>query len=188
MTLPGAFASRPSSMRGSRIRTRRPRCGASLVEIIITLVILGMLAALVIPKFSRAAPGSRPDLRDQLTRLRVAIELYRNDHGRYPGRVHGRSGAADAQTFAAQLTQYSDDDGATSPTYTARFRHGPYLRGQIPPLAAPGGAAGVWLLTGHEVPNYRPQPDIGWVYNCDTGDIAANSNARDESGVRLDTY
>lgn len=190
---PGGFGRRRNRRTASpRVRQVRPAPGASLVEIVITLLILGLLAALVIPRFSRAAPESRPDLRENLRRFRVAIELYRQDHGRYPGRTAaaGRDEPPAPAVFVAQLTEFSDRDGVTSPARSERFRFGPYLRRPIPPLGAPPDfeAVGVLVIHGDEVPAFRALPGIGWVYNRDTGDIAANSNAHDESGTPLDRY
>ncbi len=168
------------------------RRGASLVEVVITLLILGLLAALVVPRLSRATSESCPDLRENLRRLRVAIELYRQDHGRWPGRAANATepGPHGEALFVAQLTSFSDADGATSPVRSERFRYGPYLKGAIPPVGTPPdpGASGVCMIDGPVVPRYRVAPGVGWVYNRDTGDIAANTNGRDGNGTRLDTY
>ncbi len=57
--------------------SRRARHGFSLIEILIVVVILGILAAIVIPQFTDAAEeASRSNLQSQLQTLRSQIELW----------------------------------------------------------------------------------------------------------------
>ncbi len=57
--------------------SRRARHGFTLIEILIVVVILGILAAIVIPQFTdAAAEASRSNLQSQLQTLRSQIELY----------------------------------------------------------------------------------------------------------------
>ncbi len=57
--------------------SRRVRQGFTLIEILIVVVILGILAAIVIPQFTDAAgEASRSNLQSQLQTIRSQIELY----------------------------------------------------------------------------------------------------------------
>ncbi len=57
--------------------SRRARHGFTLIEILIVVVILGILAAIVIPQFTdAAAEASRSNLQSQLQTVRSQIELY----------------------------------------------------------------------------------------------------------------
>ncbi len=57
--------------------SRRARHGFTLIEILIVVVILGILAAIVIPQFTdAAAEASRSNLQSQLQTLRSQIELW----------------------------------------------------------------------------------------------------------------
>ncbi len=57
--------------------SRRVRQGFTLIEILIVVVILGILAAIVIPQFTDAAgEASRSNLQSQLQTVRSQIELY----------------------------------------------------------------------------------------------------------------
>ncbi|MCK4342851.1 MAG: prepilin-type N-terminal cleavage/methylation domain-containing protein, partial [Phycisphaerae bacterium] len=88
--------------------------GVSLIELIIALVILALLAALAIPRFSRAAaqPDEGAILRAHLKVLRVAIERYYQDHDVFPGcHADGLNPAGSEAAFIAQLTKFSDERG-----------------------------------------------------------------------------
>jgi general secretion pathway protein G len=58
------------------------RPGFTLVEILIVVVILGIMAAIVIPRFSGAADESRKaSLASQLSSIRGQIQLFTIEHG-----------------------------------------------------------------------------------------------------------
>ncbi len=57
--------------------TRRVRQGFTLIEILIVVVILGILAAIVIPQFTDASQeAARSNLSSQLQTVRSQVELY----------------------------------------------------------------------------------------------------------------
>ena len=59
------------------LQRQRVRLGFTLIEILIVVVILGILAAIVIPQFTDASQeASRSNLQTQLQTLRSQIELY----------------------------------------------------------------------------------------------------------------
>jgi general secretion pathway protein G len=67
------------------------REGFTLVEILIVLVILGILAAVVVPRYSSASAESREvATKEQLRQMRTMIELYKTQHdGKLPDLVSG---------------------------------------------------------------------------------------------------
>jgi len=79
---------RPSQSGASRLRRRR--AGFTLIEIMVVIVILGVLAALVVPKIM-----SRPDearivaARQDISSIMQALKLYRLDNSRYPTTEQG---------------------------------------------------------------------------------------------------
>ncbi len=169
-------------------------CAVSLVEVLIALVLLGIVAALTIPHLGQAA--TRPDeglvLHEDLQILRVAIERYYQDHHAYPGaQGDGENAGGTAAAFANQLTRYTDDAGHASEIRNATHRFGPYLRDGIPPcpVAPRLGMAGVHVEGDAMAPRFVPDdPNAGWSYNCETGQITANSNQGDGAGREYQNY
>ncbi len=164
----------------------------SIVELIVVVVILGVLAAMAIPRFSEGATGdAEAELKTRLAVLRTAIALYYDDHGAYPGqRPAGATAAArTAAAFIRQLTQPAE--GHASSARSEAFCYGPYLRRAVPacPVSSPRPSAGIFVVAGPAVPTYdQSARPAGWVYNCDTGYIAANSDGVDATGARYDSY
>jgi general secretion pathway protein G len=101
-------------------RTRKG--GFTLVEILIVVIILGILAAIVIPQFTSASQDARKNsLVSQLQTLRSQLELYKLQHlDQLPSTLIGGSPAW------TQMTVKTDASGATG-TSTA-FPFGPYLQ------------------------------------------------------------
>lgn len=151
------------------------RRGISAIELLIVLVILGLVAALAIPQFSRASDETREQaLRRTLATLRTAIDLYHADYGRYPG-SSSESGDGSGSS-AALLQQLAHRNGGKL-----------YLRDGLP--ASPvGRGGGVEIVRGDALPAFSPESHADWIYNCDTGYIVANSDAIGSDGLRFDRY
>jgi general secretion pathway protein G len=101
-------------------RTRKG--GFTLVEILIVVIILGILAAIVIPQFTSASQDARKNsLASQLQTVRSQIELYKLQHlDNLPSDLIASSPNWD------QFTNKSDKFGATGTTTDCIF--GPYLQ------------------------------------------------------------
>lgn len=68
----------------TRYKTRR-RDGFTLVELMLVLVILGTLAAIVVPKFSgRAEKAKITAARTDISSIELAMSMYEVENGKYP--------------------------------------------------------------------------------------------------------
>jgi general secretion pathway protein G len=104
------------------MRTNK-KSGFTLVEILIVVVILGILAAIVIPQFSQASLEAREaSLISNLQTVRSQIELYKIQHLEVL--------PADAATLTTALTTQTDIDG-NAWAAGAGTAFGPYMR-EIP--------------------------------------------------------
>jgi general secretion pathway protein G len=112
-----------------RYRThQRNRRGFTLIELLLVLVILGILAAIVVPKFSGRTEQARVTAaQSQISTFGTALDAFEVDNGYYP---KGKSGLQD-------LTQQPRD--------TTTWK-GPYLKGEIP--LDPWGRAYVYESPG----------------------------------------
>ena len=95
-------------------RTRATRSGFTLIELLLVLVILGILAAIVVPKFSgRTEQARETAARTQIATFGTALDSFEVDVGYYP---KGRNGLNDL------FTQPRD----------AQNWRGPYIKNEIP--------------------------------------------------------
>src|SRR5215471_11077401 len=69
-------------MRTVHIRRHSTKSGFTLVEILIVVIILGILAAIVIPQFTNASQDARKNsVSSLLQTIRSQVELYKLQHG-----------------------------------------------------------------------------------------------------------
>lgn len=112
---PSLGSSREQSVgQNERELTEMKRRAFTLVELLIVVIILGILAAVVIPQFSDASTDARvSSLVTNLATIRGQLEFYKMQHnGAYPTLIG----------FAAQMTAGTKADG------TAGTAFGPYLQ------------------------------------------------------------
>jgi general secretion pathway protein G len=99
-------------------RNRRPvarRRGFTLIELLLVLVILGILAAIVVPKFSGRTEQARvAAAKSQISILGTALDAYEVDMGSYP---KGKSGL---------------NDLLNAPSGGDLNWKGPYIKNEIP--------------------------------------------------------
>ena len=95
-------------------RQRRTQDGFTLLELLVVLVVLGLLAGIVAPRyFSQLGRSEAKVARAQIEGLAKALDLYRLEVGRYPSSEQGLQALVSA------------------PTDEARWS-GPYLQKKVP--------------------------------------------------------
>jgi general secretion pathway protein G len=117
----------------------------TLVEMVVVVLIMGIIAAVAMPRMTANAQTAKTNSAKQsLATIRNAIEMYKADNGSNP---------ADAATLATVLK--------------------PYLKGPFPaaPIGANAGSAAVAVGTD---PAAVVTGGAGWAYTASTGDFYLN--------------
>jgi general secretion pathway protein G len=142
-----------------RVKKMRAKSGFTLVEILIVVVILGILAAIVIPQFTSASSEAKLSaLRSDLQTVRSQIELYKIQHtDQLPGTVSG-------VTFVQAMTSKTDVYG----NLDAAGKYGRYME-VMPknPYNDDPAVEETAILTA-------ANGNTGWFYNKTDGTFKAN--------------
>jgi general secretion pathway protein G len=153
---------------------RNRKGGFTLVESLIVVIILGILAAIVIPQFTSASQDARKNsLTSQLQTLRSQVELYKLQHlDQLPTGLNGAAGSVAAATAWAQMTSKTDNTGAVGTT--TAFPFGPYL--QAAPTNPLNGSALVLIVTADvTASNASGSTADGFIINKSNGKIWGTS-------------
>jgi len=142
---------------------RSNRKGFTLVEILIVVIILGILAAIVIPQFTSASSDARQSsLTSQLQTIRSQVELYKLQHGdAYPT----------SDGTAAGTWDWSKLTGTS--TYASKTV-GPYLQ-QVPTNPQNGKTAVASVATDPAVGT--ASANNGFVFSQATGKVFATDKS-----------
>ncbi len=117
---------------------RRKQGGFTLVELLLVIIIIGTLAAIVVPKFTGRSEDARiAAAKQQVKNFETALEQYALDNlEKYPTTEQGLA--------ALQVSP------TTAPVPKAW--RGPYMKGELPP--DPWGNAYKYLSPGSHDPDY----------------------------------
>jgi len=138
----------------------KSQSGFTLVEILVVVVVLGILAAIVIPQFTPAATEAKTSrLCSDLQVMRLAIGMYKIQHNDdLPGTAAGVS-------FQQALTEKTDEDGTLNPAGP----YGPYI--QKTPTNPFND------LDTIEINGVVGGGTHGWHFNTTTGEFYADTDA-----------
>jgi len=155
--------------------------GFTLVELLIVTIILAILAAIVVPQFTATTDDARASAFDSnLSAMRAAVELYRQQHGAYPGNVGATAAtcltganevaAVGDASFVTQMTRFTNAAGqACTGTDPAQFRFGPYLKDGIP--VNPLGTVSTVTVVATGVLGLASGGTGGWRFDSITGEL-----------------
>jgi prepilin-type N-terminal cleavage/methylation domain-containing protein len=168
------------------MRTAR---GFTLVEILTVVVLLGILAAIVVPQISRSNESAKQSaLATDLQLLRRFIMVYTAHHLEVaPGYPDGNTSASPTElTFIEQATMSSNNAGETAAVGTAGFERGPYVL-KIP--ANPINDKDTVKMLGNDEDFPVDADDShGWIYKAATGQIRSDTTGTDSNGTRYYDY
>jgi prepilin-type N-terminal cleavage/methylation domain-containing protein len=135
------------------VKTTRKQLAFTLVEILIVVIILGILAAIVVPRFANASKDAkRAALASQLNSVRAQIQLYTIEHG--DQRPPNLSGA-----------NWTD---LINPSVYNGTNRGPYIP-NVPTNPLNGYSNVAVILADPSWGDAVVGANIGFVYNSNTG-------------------
>lgn len=147
------------------MRTLHKPSGFTLVEILIVVIILGVLAAIVIPSFASATGDSKTNnLRQTLRTVRTQIEMFKAQHNNQAPQA--------TNLWTLMLTQSNPTEATVAaPVGTA---HGPYLQGA--PINVYNGKTGVSTAAVDTNAGWYYQPaGLGFTFQARNADGSINT-------------
>jgi general secretion pathway protein G len=152
------------------MRTHRAK-GFTLVEILIVVVILGILAAIVVPQFTSASQDAvKGALRSQIQTITAQTELYRvQNFGQLPhldtaDPITAGAGADPTAVWGVLIVNQFLKSAPVN-GYTNSWSIGAFSTGAINTAVGGLAAGDVPLANG---------ASVGWIYNSNLGSWAAN--------------
>ena len=161
----------------------------TLVEILVVVVLLGVLAAIVIPAVANSGTAAREStLAANLNLLRRFVLVYTSQHLEVaPGYPDGDSTAAPTElAFENQAILSSNAGGETAARGTAGYEYGPYLS-KIPTNPFNNLDTIEMLANGEAFPA-EADGSHGWICKPQTGEIKPDNSGADDRGVRYYDY
>jgi general secretion pathway protein G len=153
-----SFPSRGTQAITSRSGSNSRRRGFTLIELLLVLVILGVLAAIVVPKFAgRTEQARQTAATSQISTFGTALDAFEVDNGYYP---KGKNGLQD---LVAQ------------PRDSQNWK-GPYMKNEIP--NDPWGRPYLYESPGKHNPTSYDIQSLGPDGRANTDDDIANWQSR----------
>ena len=186
---------RPRSGTGFAAARGAEALSFSLIELVIVLVIVGIVAAIAVPRFVRASQAAKQaQLESTVAMVRRAIELYYAEHSQYPG-FDPETGVPGIDWFTDQMLLRTDDRGAPGRRALPAFIYGPYLKSPFPSNPFNGSSRIKLVLSagfdGDPVGEggVNVNGGFGWIYDPVTGhfDAAESSPTGNEDGTSHDS-
>lgn len=162
--------------------------GFTLVELLVVAVVLAIFAAIVVPQFASTTDEAKLSaLKSDLSGIRGAIDLYRQQHSGYPGAVAatgatcpgggtaGTGAINTAAAFTSQMTLYTNAAGQACTTTNATFKYGPYVKADAIPANAITGISTISMVSaGNLTMTGAAIPGAGWKYDYVIGKFIAD--------------
>jgi general secretion pathway protein G len=162
----------------------------TLIEVLLVVVILGIVGAIVLPKFSDASNTTREHtLKDDLLYVRTQLIVFKAHHGQTPpGYPSGKSTASPTeQDFILHMTRYTDES-CNLVDISRKNKLGPYLK-RMPANPINGLNTILIVANGSKMPpKDLPDNSTGWIYKPQTLELIPNTAGTDSEGTPYVDY
>lgn len=138
-----------ASGKASAARKRQGDCGVTLIEMMVVLVIIGIVAALVVPNVIGRPDEARVAVATaDLRTVAASLEMYRLDNRTYPTTAQGLSALIERPTVSpvpsnwmngGYLPNMPQDPWGNPYVYMSPAESGPYVITSLGADGAPGG-------------------------------------------------
>ncbi len=155
----------------------------TLLELMVVVMVLGLIAAVVVPQFSNAAAEARASaLIENLRLLRTQIAFFQGHHnGVAPGYPNCNVELSPTpELFIAQMTQASNVNGDTDAGPDEDYPYGPYL--DKFPINPVNGKVTVQIVSNDQSIPDESDNSHGWIYQPATLTFKADCTGTDEFG------
>ncbi len=161
----------------------------TLLEVLVVVIILGILAAVVVPQLSTASTAAKTSmLADDIRTARTQIMAFKGQHfGVAPGYPDlDEAQAPTEEAFLDHMTQATTPEGDVAPPGTAGYDYGPYM--SIFPTNPVNGKATVHVLGDGENMPASADDSHGWIYQPFSVTLTADATGVDQNGKRYFDY
>jgi len=170
------------------MRELSERSGFTLIEVLIVVILLGVIAAIIVPQVSVGTDDARLNtLKINLDRLRKATDLYYHQHNNiYPGKrkwdgvIDATNPVQAATSFIRQLTEYTDSTGVAEEEKDTTHIYGPYFKGDSLPENPYNNLNTLTCdIAEMDITAKASDGSTGWKFYVNTGVLLANDGAND---------
>lgn len=147
----------------------RRRAAFSLIELVIVIMIIGIVAAIAVPRMSHAATNSKVATASaNLQTIRKAVDFFTAEHhGRTPNQDESGAPTNDAEPIIQRLTEGPGKDGVIGGPYLSEIPFNPFANSNT--LGAgksfdsvSGSYAWIYDINDDAVWNDAPIPEELW--------------------------
>ena len=157
--------------------------GFTLIEVLVVVIILGILAAVVIPQLSTASVAAQTSmLADHIRTSRMQILTFKWQHlgvpPGYPDLDENQTPTEEA--FLEHMTQASTAEGDVAAPGTDGYVYGPYMTPF--PTNPINGKAGIQMIADDGTLPDSADDSHGWIYQPGTMTLKTDATGADQSG------